>query len=132
MIEHVPHDKASAASRDNYHYHPLDHPTGIAWRAYAFLGVSIAMESAGSITLRLAHENRTWMFVSYACYAVAFGLFPCVLQTVPLGVAYATWSGIGCVLTALASHLLFAEEFGASKCIAVLFVVTGVFGMFLC
>ena len=48
------------------------------------------------------------------------------LRTLPLGTAYAVWTGIGAVGSVLAGLLLFGEAMGAARLAAVVAIVGGV------
>ncbi len=50
-----------------------------------------------------------WMAGFFACLAVSMYLLYRATQTLPIGTAYAVWTGIGAVGTALVGILLFKE-----------------------
>lgn len=77
--------------------------------AYSILGVSIAFEVFGTLCMRMASENAFWRVGAYGAYAVAFSLLPFSLETIPLSVAYSTWSALGTLFVALLSRCLFGE-----------------------
>ena len=94
--------------------------------SYALLAATVAFECLGTLALRMSVENSSWMVVGYASYFAAFALFPRVLARIPLGVAYAVWSGSGCVLTAVASRVLFGDPVSARNVAGLALVVTGI------
>ena len=59
-------------------------------------------------------------------YVACFSLFTHVLKVIPLGVAYAIWSGIGTALTALIGAALFGEALSTQKVGALAVIVAGV------
>lgn len=93
--------------------------------AYALLGVTVACECAGTLALRLAVENGWWMLPAYVFYMMGMTVFPRVLTKVPLGVAYAIWSGAGCMLSTLVSAVVFKEELSRTNLTGLMMVVGG-------
>ena len=71
--------------------------------AYGFLITAIAAEVIGTTLLaKSAQFTRLWPSIGMlAAYGVSFYLLTLVLKTIPLGVAYAIWGGLGIVATTL-------------------------------
>jgi small multidrug resistance pump len=59
-------------------------------------------------------------------YAVAFYFLSLVLKTVPVGVAYAIWAGMGIVLIALVSALVYKQVPDLPAMIGMLLILAGV------
>jgi len=59
-------------------------------------------------------------------YAVAFYLLSLTLRTIPVGVAYAIWSGLGIVLVALIAWLFYGQRLDAAAIIGMTLIVAGV------
>ena len=59
-------------------------------------------------------------------YGIAFYLLSLVLKSIPTGVAYAIWSGVGVVLIALAAWLLQGQKLDAAAMIGMALIVAGV------
>ncbi|WP_427982776.1 SMR family transporter, partial [Agarivorans sp.] len=62
-------------------------------------------------------------------YAVAFYFLSLVLKSVPVGVAYAIWSGLGIVLISIVGAVLFGQKLDLPAIIGMLLIVSGVFVM---
>ncbi|EOW9419189.1 TPA: multidrug efflux SMR transporter [Vibrio cholerae] len=60
---------------------------------------------------------------------ISFVLLGIALRTLPLGVAYGIWVGIGAVGTALAAAFLFGETFTLIKLISLFLIVAGIAGL---
>ncbi|HEY8986703.1 MAG TPA: multidrug efflux SMR transporter [Streptomyces sp.] len=60
-------------------------------------------------------------------YVVSFVLLARTLRSVPIGTAYAIWSGVGTATIAAIGLVLFGEGFGVAKVVGVLLIVAGVF-----
>lgn len=96
--------------------------------SYTFLGLAIVMEVAGSSFL-LRSEGFTRALPSAMVllfYAGAFYLLSLALRQIPLGMAYAIWSGVGIVLTALIGAMVFRQSLDWPALIGIGFIVTGV------
>ncbi|MDU6411647.1 MAG: multidrug efflux SMR transporter [Yersiniaceae bacterium] len=61
-----------------------------------------------------------------AGYGIAFYLLSLTLRTLPVGVAYAIWSGVGVVLITLVGWLLFGQKLDAPALIGMALIVAGV------
>jgi quaternary ammonium compound-resistance protein SugE len=61
--------------------------------------------------------------------AVSMLLLARAVQTLPLGTAYAVWTGIGAVGTALLGVVLFGEAATPSRAVFLGFVVVGIVGL---
>lgn len=96
--------------------------------SYVFLGLAILLEIAGSSFL-LKSEQFTRALPSAAVlvfYAGAFYLLSLALKQIPLGMAYAIWSGVGIVLTAAIGTVIFRQSLDWPAIIGIGFIVTGV------
>lgn len=59
-------------------------------------------------------------------YALAFYFLSCALETIPVGIAYAIWSGVGIVLICLIGIIFYEQILDAPTLIGIGFVITGV------
>ena len=62
-------------------------------------------------------------------YAIAFYFLALVLRTIPLGVTYAIWSGLGTALVAIIGMTWFQEPVTALKIGSTVLIVLGVIGL---
>ena len=69
------------------------------------------------------------MIGTYAGYILCFSIFPLVLRSIPLGVAYAIWSGCGTVATVAIGSLFFGETMNLRKAMYELMITLGVVGL---
>ena len=79
--------------------------------AYLYLALAIIAEVAATSALKASEEfTRLWpTIVVIAGYGIAFYLMTLVLRSIPVGITYAIWSGIGIVLVTLASMVLYKQ-----------------------
>ena len=76
--------------------------------------------------------TRLWPTVAtVTCMAVSFVLVAHALRTLPIGTAYAVWTGIGTVGTVLLGMILFAEPLEVFRLGCILFIVVGITGLLL-
>ena len=95
---------------------------------YLYLAIAIAAEVIATSALK-ASEGFTKTGPSLlvaAGYGVAFYFLSLVLKTVPVGVAYAIWSGAGIVLIALIGWLFMKQHLDAGAIAGIGLIVTGV------
>lgn len=59
-------------------------------------------------------------------YGLAFYLLSLVFKTMPVGVAYAVWAGLGMVLTLLVAMIVFGERPDAPAMLGIALIVAGV------
>ena len=64
-----------------------------------------------------------------ACMIVSLVLLALALKTLPVGTAYAIWTGIGAVGTALLSIVLFGDPATAARLVSIAVIVTGIIGL---
>ncbi len=80
--------------------------------AYLYLALAIVAEVIATSTLKATEQfTRLWpSVVVVAGYATAFYLLTLVLRTLPVGVTYAIWSGLGIVLVTIAGMVLYGQR----------------------
>jgi small multidrug resistance pump len=64
-----------------------------------------------------------------AGYGLAFYFLSLTLRTIPLGVAYAVWSGVGIVLITAAGWLLYGQKLDGAALAGIALIVAGVLVM---
>ena len=67
--------------------------------------------------------------LTVACMVVSLGLLGLALKTLPLGTAYAVWTGIGTIGTALLGITLFGESASALRLACIGLIVAGIVGL---
>ena len=74
--------------------------------------------------------SRLWPSVgTLAAMAVSFLLLACSMKTLPVGTAYAVWTGIGTVGAVVGGVLLFHETFSLPKLLFLCMIVAGIAGL---
>lgn len=67
--------------------------------------------------------------VTLAAMALSVALLGLALKSLPLGTAYAVWTGIGTVGTAILGMLLFHEPVEAARLVCIGLIVAGIIGL---
>jgi quaternary ammonium compound-resistance protein SugE len=74
--------------------------------------------------------TRLWPSVfTLATMAGSVGLLGVALRQLPLGTAYAVWTGIGTVGTAVAGMVMLGEPAGALRMLSIGLIVAGIVGL---
>ncbi len=63
------------------------------------------------------------------CMIASFGLLGIALRTLPLGTAYAVWTGIGTMGTAVLGVVLFGEVATVGRTVSILLIISGIVGL---
>lgn len=96
--------------------------------AYVYLALAIAAEVIATSALKASEGfTRTGPSLLVAAgYGVAFYFLSLTLKTVPVGVAYAIWSGAGIVLIALIGWVVLKQPLDLPAMIGMGLIVAGV------
>jgi len=67
--------------------------------------------------------------LTVAAMAASLGLLGLAVRELPLGTAYAIWTGVGAVGTVIAGIILFGESMAPMRIVSVLLIVLGLAGL---
>ncbi len=104
------------------------HSKGVVHMNWVYLGISIFAEVVATSALK-ATEGFTRTVPSVIVilgYGVAFYFLSLTLRTIPVGIAYAIWSGIGISLIALIGWLLYGQTLDLPAMLGLALIVSGV------
>jgi len=95
---------------------------------WAWLAVAIAAEVVGTSALKATEGfTRLWPSVLVAVsYAVAFYALGMTLKTIPVGIAYAIWCGVGIILIALIGWAVFGQTLDLPALAGMALILAGV------
>ena len=98
---------------------------------WIYLVASGVIDVAWALTMKKAQgfANPAWTAVSLILLAAFVYLLTRALQVLPVGTAYAVWTGIGAAGTVLAGILLFAEPVSANRLMWIAVIVIGITGL---
>ena len=100
----------------------------LAWLALVASGL---VDVAWALAMKKADgfANPLWSAISLALLAVFVYLLTKALQVLPVGTAYAVWTGIGAAGTVIAGIVLFAEPASPLRLLFIATVVLGIVGL---
>jgi small multidrug resistance pump len=97
---------------------------------YIFLSIAIVGEVIATSFLKLTSGDKSvwWAYpIVGVGYVLAFTMLSLSLgKGIPLGIAYAIWAGVGVVLVAVISWLVFHEPLSLVQVLGMALVVAGV------
>lgn len=99
--------------------------------AWIYLLVAGLLEIGWAIGLKYTHGfSRLWPSVAtVVCMIASFALLALALKSLPLGTAYAVWTGVGTAGTALFGMWLFNEPRDAARLVCLTLIVAGIVGL---
>jgi small multidrug resistance pump len=97
-------------------------------KQWLFLSLAILSEVIATSTLKTTEEfTRLWpsviVVIGYVC---SFYFLTLTLRTIPIGIAYAIWSGVGVSLIALAAWVFYGQELDLPAFVGIALIVAGV------
>ncbi|MGM0784394.1 MAG: DMT family transporter [Pseudomonadota bacterium] len=95
---------------------------------YFYLALAIAAEVIGTSALKASEGfTRPWPSVVVVVgYGLAFFLLSLVLRSLPVGIAYAIWAGLGIVLVTVAGVVVYGETPDLPAAAGIAMIVGGV------
>ena len=101
---------------------------------WVYLLLAIVSEVVATSALKSSESfSRLWPSVlTVVGYGVAFYLLSLTLREMPVGIAYAIWSGVGIVLVSLAAVVLFGQKLDLPALIGMGLIVAGVIVIIVC
>lgn len=95
---------------------------------YTILAIAIVSEVIGTLSLK-ASEGFTRLgpsLIVVVAYGLAFYFLSMTLKSIPVGIAYAVWSGIGVTLVALIGWLIFGQKLDIAAVLGMGLIIAGV------
>jgi small multidrug resistance pump len=97
-------------------------------KQWIFLSVAIISEVVATSALKATEDfTRLWpSVIVFIGYASAFYFLTLTLRTLPVGIAYAIWSGAGVALITLVGWLIYRQTLDVPALIGIALIVAGV------
>ena len=95
---------------------------------WIFLLIAIVTEVCGTVSLRLS-DGFTKLAPSlmvFAGFGLSFYFLSLTLRVIPIGVAYAIWSGLGLILISIVGWRVFGEKLGAWSFFGMALILAGI------
>ncbi|MEO9780386.1 MAG: multidrug efflux SMR transporter [Sedimentitalea sp.] len=95
---------------------------------YIYLLLAIVAETIGTTALQASQQFSRFgpSVVVVISYGIAFYLLAMALRFMPVGVAYAIWSGLGIVLIALIGLVMFGQKLDLAAIIGLGLIIAGI------
>ena len=99
--------------------------------AWIYLFLAGLFECGWAIGLKYTEgfTRLTPSLLTVAAMAISFLLLSTAMKTIPVGTAYAVWTGIGAVGVAVLGMILFGESRDILRIISLMLIVFGIIGL---
>lgn len=101
--------------------------------AWLYLVLAGAFEIGWPLGLKLgwteAGARPLWLAFSVVCITVSGALLLLAQRNIPMGTAYAVWTGIGAVGAFTVGVLAFGDQASALRLISIALIVAGIVGL---
>ncbi|CAI3930910.1 multidrug efflux SMR transporter [Commensalibacter papalotli (ex Botero et al. 2024)] len=96
--------------------------------SYIYLIIAIIIELGATSSLKASDGFTNWLYttISLIGYGVSFYCLSMALREIPVGIAYAVWSGIGTVGICLLAWLIFKQNLSLISIVGIALIVVGV------
>lgn len=99
---------------------------------WIFLLIAGVFEIGWPLGFKLAEttgQRLLWISIAVLCMALSGGFLWYAQKTIPIGTAYAAWTGIGAVGTLLVGILIFGDSASVGRMLSALAIVAGAIGL---
>lgn len=95
---------------------------------YLYLLLAIISEVIGTSALQASQQFSKLMpsVLCFLAYASAFFFLSMTLKTMPVGIAYAIWSGLGVIFITLVGIFIFDQKPDAPALLGMFLIIAGV------
>lgn len=96
--------------------------------AYLILALAVLAETIGTTALQASQQFSRPLpsVVVVIAYAISFYLLSITLRTMPVGIVYALWSGLGIILIATIGWLVFGQRLDVPAIIGLSMIIGGI------
>lgn len=99
-----------------------------AWINLVLAGISEVVWAYG-LKASEGFTHLPWSIITIGFMIVSFYLFAKAMKYIPMGTAYAVFTGIGAAGTALLGVILLHESMGGLKLLSLLVLLSGIIGL---
>jgi len=100
-------------------------------KSWLYLLIAIVSEVAATSALKASDGFRKLVpsAVVVIGYGLSFYFLSLTLRSIPMGIAYAVWSGLGLILITLTAWVIFGQKIDLAAGIGMMLIVAGVIVM---
>lgn len=97
-------------------------------QTFIILFFAILSEVIGTVALKLSNgfTKPVPSIVVVIGYGASFYLLSLALKAMPIGVAYAIWSGVGLILTVIAGMIVWRETLDWARVVGIVLILIGI------
>ena len=95
---------------------------------YVYLAIAIGAEVVATTSMKAVQglQKPLPLALVIGGYGIAFWMLTLVMRTIPVGIAYAIWAGLGIVLVSVAAYLLYGQKLDLPAILGMGLIVAGV------
>jgi len=95
---------------------------------WLYLGIAIVSEVIATSALKASNGFSVISFVLLAMlgYLFSFYFLSVTLKSIPVGIAYAIWSGVGLTLITLVGYVIYDQKLDLAAFIGIVLILSGV------
>ncbi|AEB56718.1 DMT family transporter [Pseudomonas sp. NY15364] len=95
---------------------------------YLYLAIAIAAEVIATTSMKAidGFNKPLPLLLVIGGYAIAFWMLILVVRTIPVGIAYAIWAGLGIVLVSIAAMFIYQQKLDLPAVLGMGLIVSGV------
>lgn len=95
---------------------------------YIYLLTAVVFETIGTSALQASEQftKPRPVMITLVCYGITFYFLSLALRGMPVGVAYAIWSGLGIILIAIIGLVWFGQKLDTAALVGLGLIVAGV------
>lgn len=99
--------------------------------AWALLAIAIVFEIIGTSLLKASDGFARWGIgmASIACYWVCFAFLAGAIKVIPVGIAYAIWSGVGILAITVIGFFAFKQNLNLLQLGCIALIAVGAIGL---
>jgi len=95
---------------------------------FVYLAIAILAEVVGTSALKASNGFTVWQpsLIVVVGYGISFYFLSLALRTIPVGIAYAIWSGVGIVLISVIAWVFYRQALDAAAVVGIGLIIAGV------
>lgn len=95
---------------------------------YIYLAIAITAEVIATTSMKAldGFSRPLPLFLVVAGYSLSFWMLSIVVKTIPVGIAYAIWAGLGIVLVSVAAAALYQQKLDLPAVLGMALIIAGV------
>ncbi len=96
--------------------------------AYLYLAFAIAAEVIATTSMKALDGFNKPLPLALVVfgYGTSFWMLSLVVKSIPVGIAYAIWAGLGIVLVSVAASVLYAQKLDLPAVLGMVLIIAGV------